>query len=99
MLVEFLPRGCVPARRGTCVLNCQGVIMPWLLHLCLSQVYYQTKYRGVHGYGLQIHAAILQPDGQLSITVLTLHTGQEKTLEFYTQYVFMFLSWKKTKWC
>lgn len=37
---------------ATCVLNCQGVIVAWwgsaLLHLCLYQVYYQTKYSRVH---------------------------------------------------
>lgn len=52
MPVEFLPRGCVPARRGTCALNCQGVMMPRrgpaLLHLCPCLVCYQTKYSRAH---------------------------------------------------
>lgn len=29
----FWPRGFVPARRATCALNCQGVVMPWRGHL------------------------------------------------------------------
>lgn len=97
MLVEFLPRGCVPACSSTCALNCQGVIMPWLLHLCLSQVYYQTKYSGVHGDG---HKFMLPTssghDGQPSIIISTPHTQHEKMLEVNES--ISFLSWKKTKW-
>ena len=89
MLLEFLPRGCVPARRGTCVLNCQGVIMPWrgsaLLHLCLCQVYYQTKYSRVHGHRTQAPTVM---DG-CPASVSTLHTGRENTSLFY---VYLFLS-------
>lgn len=67
MLVKALPAGYGPAHRTTCVLNCQGVIMPWrdseLLHLCLSQLYYQTKYSRVHGHGSQfMHPFHLKPN-------------------------------------
>lgn len=63
MPVEFLPRGCVPAPRGTCALNCQGVMMPRqgpaLLHLCPCLVCYQTKYSRARRDGLQTCAASL----------------------------------------
>ncbi|KAI4805885.1 hypothetical protein KUCAC02_010480 [Chaenocephalus aceratus] len=54
---EAVPRGCGPARRATCVLNCRRCYHALrgapLLHLCLSQVYYQTKYSRVHGHTLK----------------------------------------------
>lgn len=103
MLVEALPRGCSPARRSTCVLNCQGVIMPWrgseLLHLCLSKVYYQTKYSRVRGHRLQIHAAfrliVLQGlTCWLSITIwMFSHTDRRKSCGYL--FIYVFIWWKK----
>jgi len=56
---EAVPRGCGPARCATCVLNCRRCYHALrgsaLLHLCLSQVYCQTKYSRVHGHTLKQH--------------------------------------------
>lgn len=106
MLAEALPRGCGPARRGTCVLNCQGVIMPWrgseLLHLCLSQVYYQTKYctvrRRKNSCGLwSDSAAAPRPDVKaVHHGFNSSHTGQGKDFEMLFMYLFI-LAGKRPK--
>lgn len=55
----FWPRGFVPARRATCALNCQGVMMPRRGHLGLSPLYYQTKCSTARRNGPQMCAGSL----------------------------------------